>query len=70
MARFIIEYQPSISDDAKELIRDSCDESMSSEDSQQFCLEDVLNTIGEDLEKDDFDYLKKLEKEKVNYIEI
>ena len=69
MARFIIEFQPSISDEAKELIRDSCDESMSSEDSQQFCLEDVLERVGIALEDDDFKYLKKLKKEKVDYIE-
>ena len=74
MARFILEYDVALESATKGWLLDNVKVSMVSpnNDSVQFCLEDVIDTMY-DLNfgsNDDSKYLKKLLDENVNYIEI
>lgn len=78
--RFILDYDTTLEMETKILIVEKVSASMlcPNGDSAQFCLVDVLDffsfasshSSGIDFISDDYDYLKELETEGVDYIEI
>jgi hypothetical protein len=73
MARFSLEYDVELSNETKSFIYDNFNESMVSpnDDSTQYCLVDILDELKVgDLPNEDYETLKELHLESVDYIEI
>jgi hypothetical protein len=73
MARFSLEYDVELSNETKSFIYDNFNESMVSpnDDSTQYCLVDILDELKiSDLSNEDYETLKELHLECVDYIEI
>jgi hypothetical protein len=69
--RFTVEYQPMITPPTQKLIRENVTPSMTSNDSEQYCLDDTIKELNRGVEIDatDMRELKRLQKEMVDYIE-
>jgi len=72
--RIVVEYEVNISQTAKDFIKKMCTPSMWCNDTEQYCLEDLLDYIRQEehedkFEKEDLIELNRLMGEDVSYIE-
>lgn len=72
MSRFTVEYNPSISQDAKKIIEENVVASMESRDacSYQYEIDQIISAVANILASDDYEKLRALRDEEVEYIEI
>jgi predicted oxidoreductase (fatty acid repression mutant protein) len=70
--RFIVEYNPSISTDGRDIIEENVVAAMENRDgcSYQYEISQIIDCVGNILSTQDYKVIKQLRDEKVDYIEI